>query len=90
MEIDRDLVKRTIKEAAIQSRKKIDLMEKLLGREELYRALFQYPKKWSRRKVKKIGSRDMEYLRLDFGISCVVQAVTALGKEYENIFSKDV
>lgn len=90
MEIDRDLVKRTIKEAAVQSRKKIDLMEKLLGREELYRALFQYPKKWSRRKVKKIGSRDMEYVRLEFGMSFIKQAVTALGEEYENIFSKDV
>lgn len=90
MEIDRDLVKRTIKEAAVQSRKKIDLMEKLLGRENLYRALFQYPKRWSRRKVKKIGSRDMEYVRLEFGMSFITQAVTALGKEYENIFSKDV
>jgi hypothetical protein len=90
MEIDRDLVKITIKEALTQSRKKIDLMERILGRENLYRALFQYPKRWSRRKVKRIGSRDMEYLRLDFGMSFVTQAVKSLGKEYENIFSEDV
>jgi hypothetical protein len=90
MAIDKDLVKKTIKEAAIQSRKKIDMIEKSIGREDLYRFLFQYPKKWSRRKVKKIGSRDIEHIRLEFGINEVVKAVTALGKDYENIFSEDV
>ena len=90
MEIDRELVKQTIKEAAIESRKQIDWMEEVMGREALYRIIFDYPKKWSKRKVKKRGSRDMEYLRLDFGISFVVESVTSLGKEYENIFSEDV
>lgn len=90
MEIDRDLVKETIKKALIESREFINRMEGILGREIFYRYLFNYPKKWSRRKVKKIGSRDIQYTRLDFGIAMVRLRVSSLGKEYENIFSEDV
>lgn len=90
MEIDRELVKQTIKEAAIESRKQIDWMEEVMGREALYRIIFNYPKKWSKRKVKKRGSRDIEYVRLDYGSAHIVKKVTALGKEYENIFKEDV
>ena len=32
----------------------------------------------------------MEYVRLEFGMNFIKEAVTALGKEYENIFEKDV
>jgi hypothetical protein len=90
MEIDRDLVKETIKKALIESREFINRMEGILGREIFYRYLFKYPKKWSRRKVKKIGSRDIQYTRLDFGMAMVRLRVSSLGKEYENIFSEDV
>lgn len=84
--VDNKLVKETLKAGMIESRIFIDNLEKMLGREQLYRFLFNYPKKWSKRKVKKRGARDIEFTRLDYGCNFAIKKVKALGGEYSQLF----
>jgi hypothetical protein len=87
--IDKQLVKQTFIEGATESRQFIDYLEKEFGREALYRLLFNYPKKWSKRKVKKRGSQEMEFLRLDYGVEFAAQKVRSLGGEYSRLFTEE-
>jgi hypothetical protein len=90
MAVDRALVKETFLQAVRQSRQDVDFMEECVGRYLLYRLMFEYPKKWSKRKVKKIGSKEMQFFRIDYGLEKGVEAVENLGPEYEELLSKEL
>jgi hypothetical protein len=87
-DIDKNLAKDACVDGLKQSRKMIDSMEKIFGKESLYRLLFEYPKKWSRRKVKKKGKKDMEYVRLDIGVKMALSCVANLGENYKDFLDK--
>lgn len=87
--IDKDLVKETIKKSLQETNKQVQWMQKIMGREEFYRMVMNYPKKWSRRKVKKRGSRDFDLVKLEYGMENVVKDVHALGPEYEHLFKEE-
>lgn len=84
--VDKSLVKNTFLEGARESKQLIDSLENNFDRAELYRLLFNYPKKWSKRKVKKRGSQDMEFLRIEYGISVAVKS-QRIGWRVLNSFS---
>ena len=89
MSIDKELSKKAFKESAKKTMALFNMMEHVCGRCDLYRVLFDYPKKWSKRKVKKKGSYDIQLLRLDYGLSKAVEAISALGPEYAESFIKE-
>ena len=87
--IDKALVKETVLASFKKSNEDIEFMQKVLGREMFYRLIMNYPKKWSRRKVKKKGSRDFDLVKLEYGIQKMVEKVHSLGPEYEHLFMEE-
>ena len=83
MSMDKKLMRETFKKSAKETVDTFKLIERVCGRYFLYRMLFNYPKKWSKRKVKKKGSYDIQILRLDYGLRQAVEAIEALGPEYK-------
>lgn len=71
--IDKELIHNTFKKSAKETMALFDKMEKYFGREMLYRVIFDYPKKWSKRKVKKKGSHDIQLLRLEYGLDKAIE-----------------
>ena len=88
MAIDKKLMLETFKASAVQTKELFDGMERVFGRYNLYRLIFDYPKKWSKRKVKKRGKRDMQYVRMEIGVEQGAMAIAKLGPEYAALFKE--
>lgn len=87
--IDKILVKETIRKGLLESKESLNYVLKTMGRENFYRMIFDFPKKWSKRKIKKKGDQKIELLRLEYGIEVAKSKVHNLGPEYSTIFSED-
>jgi hypothetical protein len=72
-----------------ESMRKTEAIEKALGRELLYRYIFGYPKKWSKRKVKKKGKKDMDLLKLETAIHLGFDGIKKLGSEYKQYIEEN-
>lgn len=86
--IDKEVMKAKFEESAKETNFTFDMMERILGRYQLYRFLFNYPKKWSKRKVKKKGSKDIQYLKLDYGIRKFIYDAKQISPEYNEELTK--
>lgn len=59
------------------------------GRDQYYRMLFKYPKKWSKRKVKKVGRRDYIQTRIELALEHGLDKVCKLGDDYANFVKEN-
>ena len=82
--MDKNKARAAFIEAVKENTRQLDFMKEVMSKEDLYRIVFQYPKKWSRRKVKKRGNKDWDNAKVELGLEAGVRAVAALGPEYES------
>lgn len=87
MTIDKKLLRKTFESSAKETVQLFKSMESVFGRVFLYRILFEYPKKWSKRKVKKRGKKDIQYLKLEYGLHHFAKEASKLGPEYAKLFT---
>lgn len=87
--LSKQMMKEAFLDNAFKVKDWVSDCEKALGRELLYRYIFGYPKKWSKRKVKKKGKKDMDLLKLETAVHLGFDGIKKLGSEYKQYIEEN-